>query len=496
MASDDIKISVEVDTGRSTDSLDDVADSSERAGRALDDLEAKARGTDATVQVDVEVDEAKARRAQEALEDVDRAGRGVGDGVGFGTNALRDLTGPLGDAVGPAGDFGEAFEGLGDIVGGVAGKLGASEETIGKLVGTLGVVGVAVAAGVTAWNLYKSAQEKAKEEAKKLLDVQNKLADRKFEDAAQALLEQYDGMIGKLGRLGYSVTDFYDALRGNDNIVNTLTAQLAEYDRQISAIFDSNGRDSTDPRIVALYDEKQAIADIVAELTGYQTAWQTAGGDIATNKSKVAELVAAMGGVTDEAGNARDAVADIGTAFDDLVGQLEDQDAIENVRDAFDDVQDAAQNAWDTAAEGKPDADRAMRDYQQSVRDAIREVLGLGTELDNLPDETVAAIAVAVEDGDLETARALLEDLANGLDPVKVQIDTDDLTRQFRQWLATQGPGSNSLSPTAPPGTGGGSSTVGRMKDSLATVNVFFPPRVSGTEVYRAQTAYRRVNGL
>lgn len=496
MADEDVKISVEVDTGRSQGELGKLEDASRDAGGALDALEKKAQGLDATVTVDVELDKAKARAASDALEDIDRKGRGVADGVGFSNSALRDLTGPLGDAVGPAGDLGDAFEGLGDIVGGLAGKFGASADTIGKLTGALAGVGVVVAAGVAAWGLYQKSQQKAREEAEALLEVQELLAQKKYTDAAEKLAEQYRGTIGALEDLGFTSGQFFDELRGGGSILDDLRGRLRSYDEQINAIFEDNGRNSTDPRIVALFDQKDQIGQIITNIEQYQTAWQTSGEDIVTNQRYVDELTVAMGGVVDETAKVEQGIKDIGTAFDDLTRALDDQSAIEGVRDAFDDVEDAAIEAWTAAQESAPDAQRKMRDYEQAVRDAITQVLGLNDELDNVPPETVAEIAVAVQDGDLTEARRLLEEVATELPPVQIQIDTDYLSRQFSDWLRRSGPGSNSMSPTRPPGAGSvpGPDPVRGARGRETIVN-YYPPRIDPTGVQRAQSAYRRVNG-
>ena len=196
-----------------------------------------------------------------------------------------------------------------------------------------------------------------------------------------------------------------------------------------------------------------------------------------------------------EAAKAEQTVKDIGTAFDELTKALDDQSAIEGVRDAFDDVEDAAVEAWNSASKGAPDADRKMRDYEQSVRNAIAQVLGLTDELDNIPAETLAEIAVAVQEGDLDTARRLLENVAADLPPVKIGLDTDDLERQFQQWLRRSGPGSSSLSPTAPPVAGSAPGDPVRGRRGGETVINFYPPRIDPTSQQRAQATYRRVNG-
>jgi hypothetical protein len=70
-----------VDTGRGAQDLGQLEDASRNAGEALDDLDAKARGVDPTVEIDVDLDAGKARKASDALDDIDRKGRGMADGA-------------------------------------------------------------------------------------------------------------------------------------------------------------------------------------------------------------------------------------------------------------------------------------------------------------------------------------------------------------------------------------------------------------------------------
>lgn len=491
---DDIKISVEVDTGNSARDLGAVRDASQDAGRALDDLETKAKNTDATVEVDIDLDEAKARRAGDAFDDIDRKGRGMADGVGFGNSALRDLTGPLGDTVGPAGDLGDAFEGLGDIAAGLGVKLGLGEEAASKLAGAVAGVGVVVAAGVAAWSLYQNAQKKAAEEAAKLLEIQKKVADGKFNDAAADLAKEYGGTLRELERFGLGSQDLVRTLNGQTGPLDDLKRRYADLGAEIDkatglGVVGGAGNE----RVRALETERAALDTLITNLGGYQTAWQESGQDIVANSRYTDELTVALGGTREEAEKTRDAVRDIGTAFDDLTKALDDQTAIEEVRDAFDDIEDAALDAWTAASENAPDAERKMRDYEQAVRDGIAAVLGLGDELDGLPDETVAAIAVKVSENDLEGARALLEDVAKDLPPVQIKIDTDNLTAQFQNWLRSSGPGSSNMNPAPAPGAAGGGR--GTPNPRLQTINNYYRGAPTGTEIAVGQRSYQRVQG-
>lgn len=492
MADDDIKISVEIDTGDSARDLGKVRDASEDAGRALDSLETKAKNTDATVVVDIDIDEAAARRASDALEDVDRKGRGMGDGVGFGNNALRDLTGPLGDSVGPAGDLGDAFEGLGDIVGGVAGKLGLGAEAVGKLSGAIAGIGVVVAAGVAAWSLYRKSQEDAEEASRKLYEIQEKLADGKIEEAAAGLAEQYEGTIRALRDLGYESGQIVGVLRGQDQIVGELERKIGlletAYDEANLAA--AEGVPGEQDRALALRDQLDALVLLQGNLENAQGAWAANEEGIAATREVTDGLVTALGGVKDEAKDAAEQVSGIEAAFDSLTKALDEADAIESVRDAFDDIEDAALAAWTAAAENAPDADRAMRDYEQSVRNALREVGLLDEQIEGLAPETIAKIFTEVQQGDLDEARRLLEGIEANIDPIKLQIDLADLDKKAAvaaaRARAITGGSRNS------PGPG----DVGYMKgEGRVTVNNYSAPPPSPLQVSQAQRTFTRVQG-
>jgi hypothetical protein len=211
---------------------------------------------------------------------------------------------------------------------------------------------------------------------------------------------------------------------------------------------------------------------------------------MSTHQAVVAELTAALGGVSSEAAEAAEAVDDIVTNFQILKGELDDLDAIEGVRDSFDDVRQAAVDAWTSAAEEAPDAAQKMRDYQQTVRDSIRTVLFLEDQLDNLGDDTIAEIAVAVKAGDIDRAEALIAGIADRSRPLQVAIDTDHLTAQIAAWARKFGPGSNSSGGTPAP-SGAGASGPGR----VTNVNVYYPPVVTTGQWARAQAEFNRLNG-
>lgn len=484
MSDEDIRLSVEVDTDAGVRELDNLQDASRDAGEELDKLD----GKDTTVEVTVDFDETAARKAKDSLEDVDRAGRGMADGVGFGNNALRDLTGPLGDSIGPAGDLGDAFEGLGDIVGGVAGKLGASADTIGKLSGAVAGVGVVVAAGVAAWNLYRNAQKKAEEQARKLYEIQEQLADGKVQEAVAGITEEYSGTIQALKDLGYESGQLITTFRGQGTIIEDLERKIGvltdAYDE--ANLNAAKGVAGEKDRALAIRDQLDALVRLQGNLEDVQGAWQENELKIASNRQISDELAAALGGVSDAGDDAVDSIDQIKRSFDKLSKALDEADAIENVRDAFDEVEQAALDAFAAAEDKAPDAETKMRDYEQSVRDALREVAGLGDEIDDIPPETVARIFAEVQDGDLEEAKRILDDVEKNLTPIKLTIDLADLDKQAAVAAARL----RGVTPSAP-----GPGDVGYMKGERIT-QINYYAQLTPTEIVRRQQSYNRVNGI
>lgn len=506
---DETIVPVEVDTGDSAKRLDDVAEASERAGEALDKLDGgnldkiDAAASDAVAALDrveaatdippavvrIDVDADSARRAAESLEDIDRKGRDMADGVGFGNNALRDLTGPLGDVTGNAGDVGDAFEGLGDIVGGIGAKFGLGEDAVKSLKGGVAGLGVVVAIGVAAWSAYQKSQEKAKKAAEDLKAAQDALAEGKLDDAAASLTEQYKGTIKALQDAGYNVDQFLQTLRGSGTVIQELEAR---YDYLGEAMRQSG---LTVEEIDKMFGEFLGLGDLIENLKAARDGWGENTANADAYGAVLPAVRAALGKVGTEAEETSGKVAGITTEFGKLTKALDQQSAIEDVRDAFDDVYDAAVEAWSAGATGAEDADRKARDYEQSIRDAIAAVLGLTDELENVPDETIAEIAVQVQQGDLDEARRLLDGVADGLPPVQLKLDDAYLSSQFQAWLRSQGPGSNSMSPTAPPSTlpPSDAGIVGRMREGYVNVTNYYPPYVDPFAVTQAETEYTRV---
>lgn len=469
--------------GRKLDGLGLDADT---AGRKIEQLDRKAAGTDPTVTVEIDFDEGAAKRAGDSMDDLGKKARASGDGLGFQNDALRNLTGPLGNAIGPALDLGDAFEGLGAVAGGLGGKLGLSQSAVGKLAGAVGAVGIVVAAGAAAWTLYQQKQQKAEEVAKELLKVQEALAAGEYLEAAKSFEEQYRGTIRAAEAFGFSVQDVVSQLKGEKDILGELDRLIEQYGQ--------NGANLDLGKLTQVSELRENLGLATEAFADNEVQLESSRGTVgllAASFRGVGKLGAdELGVISEEAKRAEQRVKDLESAFDDLTRKLEQQSAIESVRDAFDAIEDAAVESFIAAAEGASNASRLARDYEQAVRDGIAAVLGLEAELDGIPPDTLKQIAVTVRDGDLPAARALIETVAAGLPPVQIGLDTSYLTARLEEWARTAGPGSSSGGPTRPP-----QGTTTSVSSGPVTVNNYYPPRVNPSAVAQADRTLTRIQG-
>lgn len=516
MADDDIKVSVEVDTGDSADDIERVRDASKEAGEALDELDQggrrieapgatdaaedldrldrAARNVDPTVAVDLDVDEGAIRDAGEALDDLEHKARGSGEGLGFTNSAVRDLAGPLGDAVGNAGDLGDAFEGLGDIAAGLGAKLGLSAEAASKAGSAIAGIGVIVAVAVGAWNIYKSSQEKARQETEKLIEVQQKLRDQKVDDAAADIVEQYGDLIRKLRELGYTATDFVDTLQGSDDLLQRMHDREREF---IDAYADGTALKSE------MFDQV-GFPELIANIEGARDAWQGANGELSETTAITDEVATALGGVTSEAEDAADSVDRLTRRFELMGKALDARATLRDVKDAFDDVAKAAVDAWTKAGDGTADAEDAVRDYE-AAQDALREkVLTFADTVKGIPPEQITRILALIDDGDFTAAEARFDDLTKTRNvQVSTTVDTtalDELDRRIAGaialWRSFWGPGSTPSVGDNSSGSGGTYSGGRRITSAGGTTNIYYPPTIGPADTFDAWGEYRRQQGF
>lgn len=312
MADEDLELRISADDDASK-VLEDIAEQAEdledrdvelevdvddrKAVRSLDDLEGTAKdiaGQDWIVDFKADVDQAKRDAAQleQQLRQTGEAGDTAGDkvaGVGGSqrVNAIRDLTGPLGEVSTQVGDFGDSFIAAGETIGQ---QMGLSEQAIGRLASVLGVGGIAFGAVLSFWQMFKKQAEDAR---KKAQEVQEALAAGEFTKAAQDIQDQYGGLIDQANGYGISLQQVIDFLTGT-------TDSLGRYSTKIAAAGDPQAR------VNALMEEfgdltaNQALGlqGLLGQLDEARSTYDAAGDSIQKAQRRQFELTKAVGGTT------------------------------------------------------------------------------------------------------------------------------------------------------------------------------------------------------
>ena len=390
----------------------------------------------------VSLDTTDAQRALERVSDkldaanksADRAGK---EGIPVSTNAFKDLTegigGPSAGAIGSAFAFGESIEGLGDLVEGFGGKLGLSEEQIGKVtgalgtaLGVLGAVGVAFTVGKAAYDAFTSGAKKAAEEQKKFNDEVDK-AEQSLRNVAEALREgdrakafrdiakDLEPLLQGIADNGLSAADAIKEIAGeSDGFTRASGERIKAIEDEITALEDERrtltgpGAGAINNRISDLEKEKGAIEDVAEQIE-----IRRLGVEGATEIDKLAT----------------EALGDLNTAIEDQTEYLKDNaekieerrlkqlDAIETERDletSLLDTKDALEQYDEKIAAANGD----IGEQRRITIDTAREVEDLAKKWGLLagPEGSVANI-----NRTRESLEFLYRDLAPG-SPLRAEI--------------------------------------------------------------------------
>lgn len=201
------KVDLSVDAGTAESDLAEVADK-------VDELD----GRKATIRV--EVDEDSVRKVKSDVDDVKTK---ADNAKTSSVSAVRDITGPLGEASSNVGDFGDSFVALGETIGT---QMGLSETAIGNLAAFLGPAGIAVGAVVTFWNIFQSNAKKAREETEKLLQAQEQLAAGEFKPAITEVTKDLGPLANLFDRLGVSIEDVTKFITGQADAIPGLRTEF------------------------------------------------------------------------------------------------------------------------------------------------------------------------------------------------------------------------------------------------------------------------------
>jgi hypothetical protein len=273
----------------------EVTADTDQAVRTLDDLTGEAKrlaSQDWIVDFKADISQAKddAAKLESQLKQTGDAGETAGkqvDSVGGSNkvNAIRDLTGPLGEVSGQVGDMGESFTAAGELI---EEKMGLAA---GSLTSLLGPIGLAAGAVFTFWNMWKKSAEEAKQRTE---DVVKALAAGDFTKAANDLTKAYGHQISDGEKLGLSLQDITHFITGT-------TDSLGVYTDALEGL--------TDPgeRARALHEKLSGVSIVEGQkIQGTITALQQARGEydktgdsLAATQRRQFEVTKAIGGTND-----------------------------------------------------------------------------------------------------------------------------------------------------------------------------------------------------
>ena len=388
LARADVEIPVTADTDQAVRGIEDI----DQAARALSDADReivlKAKADDAKaglkdIQGELDKLQNKAGETADKLDDVDRGGGGRGGPRG---QAIADLTGPLGDVSGQASDLAGVFDGLGDTLGGLGGRFGVSADAIENALGGISFV---AAGAVAAWGLWRQKQEEAKRKLEETADAQRELnqllADAKFEDAATKLTENYAEAYDAAEKLGVSVGELTAYLAGFSDDLPTVTKRFAE-------LGDAQGQGGeTAATLIARYEQ------MVRPITDAKRGIDDANASIRDQDARTREATSALqenAGQAERTAAKQNELKEAADRTNDAFDRMSDAVNLEAEFHRFNESIDTMQNKVATGtALASSDIDGLKRDIIDLARDAAANPAEVKSTLD------------AIDRGDLDQVR-------------------------------------------------------------------------------------------
>jgi hypothetical protein len=446
-ANEQVRIDLEA-VDRASAKIEDVADAvadledadakvtltaKDDASSTIADVEADTRalsGLDAEVVLKARADQARAElaglradleRTGEKAEDTARQmDRIAGDG-GISTrgNAIADLTGPLGEASGAASDFAGVADGLTDIVGDLATKLGATPDVAAKISGALGGLGIAVAAGAAVWSLWSQRQREAEEAARQNAERVRDLSAAVEEGNRAVAVAKFHEVFGKAEKAareaGIPVEEYAAFLTGAAEEMATATARQDE----LRAAYEAAGPAGSEARIAALQQSAAyfELTQVLVEARDKYAGTTDAVLDQAAADEDLADALVGTGKSADEAAAAQERLADrvarseaatrrAEAALDDLKGSLNFEQAALNFATSF--------------AEAMATAEEGTALTAQEVLDLKNDYLAVADELGKTPIEVQSDLE-RIEAGDIAAVLWETQSEINSRPPVTLK---------------------------------------------------------------------------
>lgn len=447
-------------------------------------------------------------RADDTARQLDKVDSGGGSGLRG--NAIADLTGPLGSASSAASDFAGVFDGLGDIAGATAEKLGASSATAGKVASALGGLGVAVAVGAAAWSLWNERQEKAAQRIEETraayAKLQGAIAKGDIREAAKEFLDLHKEAIDAGRGIGSStdeLVNFIDGVGRTDPKLEQMARRLAELNAATA-----DHAHHTVEELNVLERERAELAKSIGPLVAARDAHRDNAGAYTDEEKAINDTAAALANHTEGMGTSTRSYELVTRAIQRATDeQRESERATDSASDSQEEFarrlheSEAKTHALETALEsmrGQLDTEQALLTFTTNFQTAIdkaaggialtsQDILDLKGDLLNVAEYAnlnpvqIAALLKAVEAGDVQGV----------LNMTQAELDKQENAVIIRSKLDRPG----TFRPQ--PGAGGGGIVpTAAGAPEIGVVNMLLPAGWRGDPVRAAHSTRRRAGRL
>lgn len=395
------------------------------------------------------------RKAEESKQRVDQFGDAMADAADDAlglADSLRQSNDQLSEFDVKAGDFGgllrDNLADIGQQLPLIGGLFGGTAEQITNLIPIMD------AAGFSMYDLAKAIENGGL--------VGDEWTDTLLAalDAGKITMDQYEALsqaITKYGDEASRSRQFQQLLNVDleeaNAILQSLRDPLAQYSDQWKTLKEDllNGSIETEAAISAIntlaeslgLTQAEVIAlaqselpDFIARAVGSVDALAVSFDDVTAGVGGASAGIAQLG---DDANSAADGLARAGSEMERLAGLqglLSEEQAVLGLLNGWDRVLKAAGDYWAAQQDETADTEKAYRDYRSQLNQFAQEVIRYAQTVEDIPEQKVTDLVLALQDGDINEIQTRLADLTAdrniriGLDmpdkagPIKFVIDT------------------------------------------------------------------------
>lgn len=336
---------------------------------------------------------------------------GLAKVMGGAISAFGDLNAISGGTAGTLLTVATAAVGIGGALSVVAGQALKMKDRFTNAEGGLNSfgkaakgLGVAIGAAGLAWTLYELQQSHAADEARKMVDVMDKLTGA-TDDVAKSVSERLIIAMTAFGKA--TPQEAVDKLTESNVTAAVKVRDLAAADADYAAKLASHG--VTVAMLTTAIDNHAASQKRAKEATDRAS---TATDALAQSTSNVigptAAESAALQAVADTADLARHRTDNLTAAWAAWKQGLADQQSIIDLENGFADLKTKQDAAWKAAQDGSSDAAQKMRDLQAEQITVTGLVGDYAQKLGGVPPEVVTLIQAAIDNGSIDSAVAAM----------------------------------------------------------------------------------------